>query len=967
MPRNTNPRRPRAQKAAASVEAIQHQDTRTNIPTEQLKDFLPDEPAKQFRYPRDPSLDPQLVWKGKDELDGEDLTGWLRPIFIQEKIHPRALIEDLRKQSQERSGGGDQLNFFADFNGLSNFEEKVEFYQHQQHWSNRMILGDSLMVMASLAEKEGLRGRVQTIYLDPPYGIKFGSNWQVSTRKRDVRDGRADGLTRQPEQVRAFRDTWQQGIHSYLTYLRDRFTVARDLLTESGSIFVQIGDENVHLVRNVLDEVFGSENFCSFIIFRKTTTQAGDLLPDTNDYVLWYAKVRDRVKSRDLFQEREGANWVNYDFVREPDGAHRRMSREESRGETRLTPGALVYRRSPMTSASRSESTSAPLEFQSQTFFPGGGGWKTNVRGFRRLVQSERIESYGRTLAYRRYVTDFPYFPFSNTWMDTASGGYGDDKVYVVQTNAKVIARCLLMTTDPGDLVLDPTCGSGTTAYVAEQWGRRWITIDTSRVALALARTRLMSAQYRYYLLADSEAGRSAQNEVLGEGMVNFSAPTTNDVRQGFVYKRVPHIQLRDIANNDEIDGIWERWQARLEPLRATLNKALGESWEEWQIPREAGEGWTASAVATHRDWWEARCARQREIDESIARHSESEVLYDQPYEDSKRVRVAGPFTVESLSPHRVLDPEEQEEPAAEREAKADPAQPGWEALVIEHLRSAGIQNTKRGERLKFVRLERHANPWLHAVGEWEQDGVPRRIAVSIGSEYGTVGSDWVKEAAKEALKGAGFDLLAVCAIAFDGNAAGAASEFQPSPPAPLPRRGRGEVEREGERSGFAIAEAERQYGRLPVVLVRVNPDLAMGDDLLKKTGAGNLFTVFGEPDIKIKHEKGGMLTAAISGLDIYDPTTGEVRSSKGTDDIACWFIDTEYDGESFFVRHAYFTGADEPYERLQRALRAEVDEEAWASLYRSESRPFPIPASGRIAVKVINHYGDEVLKVYEV
>jgi adenine-specific DNA-methyltransferase len=491
---------------------------------------------------------------------------------------------------------------------------------------------------------------------------------------------------------------------------------------------------------------------------------------------------------------------------------------------------------------------------------------------------------------------------------------------------------------------------------VAEQWGRRWITVDTSRVALTLARTRLMSARYPYYLLADSEEGRARQAELLGEGAIDHSAPPSSDVRQGFVYRRVPHVQLRDIANNEEIDAIWERWQERLEPLRSALNDALGESWEEWEVPREAGKGWPAAALAAHSEWWECRRERQREIDESIARNSESEVLYDQPEPDNKKVRVAGPFTVESLSPHRVLDPA-QELPAAERDAQDDPEQPGWESLVIDQLKSAGIQNTKRAERLRFTRLERHADAWLHAEGEFEQDGETKTIALSIGPQWGTVGSDWVREAAKEAMRGRGFDVLAICALAFDGNASEAAEEFEP------------ELKADGD-GAFAIAEEERQYGRLPVLLVRVNPDLAMGDELLKKTGSGNLFMVFGEPDINIDRVEGEdgtpQLVVRIHGVDVYDPTTGVVRSSS-TDDIACWFIDTAYDEESFFVRHAYFTGADEPYQRLQRALRAEIDEEAWESLYRTESRPFPVPESGKVAVKVINHYGDEVLKVYEV
>ena len=334
----------------------------------------------------------------------------------------------------------------------------------------------------------------------------------------------------------------------------------------------------------------------------------------------------------------------------------------------------------------------------------------------------------------------------------------------------------------------------------------------------------------------------------------------------------------------------------------------------------------------------------------AIARTAGTQTLYDQPYEDSKIVRVTGPFTVESLSPHRVLSPE-QERPASEEEAKAEAGPGQFETMIIENLRKAGVENRVKKERLKFDRLEPFAGQWIQAEGEYtESDGTTRRVAVSLGPEHGTVGKEHVKEAAKEALKGAGFDLLIVCGFAFDAYASEAAKEFGPAPT--------------GDE--FAVAEQAQEYGKLLVLLARMNPDLAMGDELLKKTGAGNLFMVFGEPDLDVRKQKDGKLVVEIRGVDVYDPTTGEIRSDS-TDDIACWFIDTDYNGESFFVRHAYFTGADEPYEKLQRALRAEIDEAAWADLYSTTSRPFDPPDTGKIAVKVINHYGDEVLKVYGV
>ena len=526
------------------------------------------------------------------------------------------------------------------------------------------------------------------------------------------------------------------------------------------------------------------------------------------------------------------------------------------------------------------------------------------------------------------------------------------------------------MTTDPGDLVLDPTCGSGTTAYVAEHWGRRWITIDTSRVSIALARTRLMAGRYPYYLLADSAEGRKKEIE-LGRGdfakrpdegsrlwgeekqstEVDTTAVTTGDIKRGFVYERVPHVTLKSIANNEEIDEIHARYQEQLEPLRAEINKLTKKKWEEWEVPRSddvvpTSVGDKERLKSLLQKYWELRRARQKEIDASIARRADTEFLYDKPYQDNKRVRVSGPFTVESLSPHRVLTVDD---PSTSFREDALNTQ-DFTQMILENLKASGVQNTIKNQRLKFDRLEPFAGTWIHAVADYaEKDGTPRRAAISIGPELGTVSPEQVKEAAKEAVRGVGFDLLIVCGFAFDPH----------------------------------VSEEAKRYGNLTVLPTRMNPDLAMGDELLKKTGAGNLFMVFGEPDLEIKRSDdlphGGASQSrpgedndlsryyvVLKGLDVYDPTTGEIRSNS-TDDIACWFIDTDYNGESFIVRHAYFTGADNPYDKLKRALRAEIDEAAWSALYSTQSYPFEKPSSGKIAVKVINHYGDEVLKVYEV
>jgi adenine-specific DNA-methyltransferase len=964
----TKPKPDAKPKRRVPIETIRHRkDKRVNIPTRELRDFMADDEAKLktkafegLLYARDPSLDPQLVWKGKDEQDRVPLELPVVPIYIQEKIHPQAIVEAVRAYSAKDEPAA-LPTLFADFNGIK-FEEMVDFYHHAQNWSNRMILGDSLLVMTSLAEKEGLKGKVQTIYIDPPYGIKFGSNWQVSTRKRDVKDGKVEDLTRQPEQIRAFRDTWELGIHSYLSYLRDRLVVARELLTESGSVFVQIGDENVHLVRCLMDEILGSDNFVSLVTFKKTSSGTGDFLPGSADYLLWFAKAIERLKFRSLFFDKilGGAGATGYTRVRLPAGDIRSLTSEEIGDEAQIPAGARVFAADNLTSQSigreKGEGAASwfPVTIFGREHRPSiKVRWKTNETGMTRLIVADRVLVSGQdNLAYCRYLDDFAAAPISNVWTDTlGQNQFAGEKAYVVQTANRVVERCLLMTTDPGDLVLDPTCGSGTTAYVAEQWGRRWITVDTSRVALALARTRLMAARFPFYLLADTPEGIRKEAEVAGVLPPAIPPRTEGDVKKGFVYRRVPHVTLKSIANNEEIDTIWEKSRKEMEPLRTRLNAGAKSSWEEWQIPREADSAWSADAKAAHASWWKLKRERQKEIDASIAKRAAPETLFDQPYEDPKRVRVTGPFTVESLSPHRVLDAEA-ELPASERAGRSMPGAADFTTMILDNLRKAGVQNTRRAERLVFERLDPWPGAWIQAAGEFkDKGGATRRVAVSIGPEHGTVGQDQVKEAAKEAIQGSGFDFLIVTGFAFDAAAGETAAEFMPKDTGDPQRR-------------YAVAYSTKQYGKLPVLLARANPDLTMGDEVLKKTGAGNLFTVFGEPDLRIEKTKDGRVEVEVLGVDVYDPTTGAIRSDT-VDHIACWFIDTDYNGESFFVRHAYFTGAEEPYDKLKRALRAEVDEGAWSALYRTKSLPFDPPATGKIAVKVINHYGDEVLKVY--
>jgi adenine-specific DNA-methyltransferase len=570
-----------------SVEALRHKDKRRNIPTAELEPVMDEKDKTPIRLAyerRNRDLDPQLVWRGKDEQDWSDLIVQSSPLYIQEKVHPKVLIDDLLRQSRERreQETPPMPDLFADFNGLPDKEALTEFYRHDANWSNRMILGDSLSVMASLAEREGLRGKVQCIYIDPPYGIRFNSNFQWSTTSRDVKDGNKDHITREPEQVKAFRDTWRDGIHSYLTYLRDRLTVARDLLADSGSTFVQIGDENVHRVRALMDEVFGEENLIAQVSIEKTSSQTQDYLPPVTDYLLWFAKSRPALKYRAIWKEKSAdqAGFTEYSRVELPSLLRRRLSADELRDPATLGPEARIYRQDNLTSQSmgreKGEGAASwfPVSVDRSEFRPSiQNRWKTNEQGMGRLVKARRVEPRGNSLSYVRFINDFGVIPVNNIWRDVKFSSRSEDKSYIVQTAARMVERCVLMTTDPGDLVLDPTCGSGTTPYVAEQSGRRWITIDTSRVASALARARIMGARYPYYLLADSPEGQRKEGEVTRTPPK--VTPTRGDIRQGFVYERVPHITLKSIANNAEIDVIWEKWQETLERLRARLNAAL--------------------------------------------------------------------------------------------------------------------------------------------------------------------------------------------------------------------------------------------------------------------------------------------------------------------------------------------------------------------------------------------------------
>lgn len=958
-------------KAGLQVETLKHPDeTRKNIPTAEFQSVVqrehqkqvhvtygraaPEGPLQDERNSRNHDLDPQLVWRGKDQKDWSDLVVNAPPLYIQEKVHPKVLIDDLKRQSEkakselatEQSGFTADLfaDMASDFNGLADGDAKTEFYAHDQHWSNRMILGDSLQVMASLAEREGLRGKVQCIYFDPPYGIKFNSNFQWSTTTTSVTDGKTEHITREPEMVKAFRDTWRDGIHSYLSYVRDRLTVARDLLTETGSIFVQIGDENVHRVRALMDEVFGDENCVSQITFTKTEGLSDKSFSNVADSILWYAKKK-RVgsslnfKYRDLKKPKvpgkEGA--TGYVLIENLEKNFWRTATPDELDKGSL-PGYRFFDDQPLVSQDESEGDQ-PFIFQGESYMPPRGRhWTTgsDISKLERLTKANRIIQRGNRVEWKRYIDEVAGTPLNNVWLGMGDRGFtGDQKRYVVETAPEVIKRCILMVTDPGDLVLDPTCGSGTTAFAAEQWGRRWITIDTSRVALALARSRIMGSRFPFYLLSDSDEGVKKEQELTGK--IVAPKPTFNNIRQGFVYERVPHITLGTIANNVEIDVIYHKYKPSLDSLRSKLNDSLNTKWNEWDVPIKVESDWSDAAAKLHSEWWQLKNSCQQEIDTSIFAKADFEYLYDRPYEDKKKVRVSGPFTVESLLPHRVLGVDEDDnliDPSSQIDGGSN--ERNFVQIILETLRTAGVQQAHKTDKINFSSFSPWPGEYVCAEGRYMEGanadgdgGIERRAGIFIGPEFGTVSRPDLVSAAREA-GDAGFDVLISCAFNYDAHS----SEFS-------------------------------KLGRIPVLKARMNADLHMASDF-KNTGKGNLFVIFGEPDIDVIDCESDQIKVKVNGVDVFHPNTGEVRSD-GAEGIACWFIDTDYNEESFFVRHAYFLGTNDPYKSLKATLKAEINLDAWESLNSDISRAFPKPKSGRIAVKVINHLGDEVMKVFKV
>jgi adenine-specific DNA-methyltransferase len=857
------------------IRTTTHQDSRAHIPSHEEAGYEQSNPTVQARQRTDLPLnpvttrgqDPELYWLGKYGPDDrqERLTIDIRSLYRHEHIVPENLIKGLYRAAAPASGQLSLNDLFGNALERDELSKTSEYYQHPPDgWTNRLIQGDSELVMSSLLEREGMAGTVQCVYFDPPYGIKYGSNWQIRLNNRDVKDGKDEALSGEPEQIKAFRDTWELGIHSYLTYLRERLMLAKELMTESGSCFVQISDENVHLVRSLMDEVFGSENFVSLINFTKTSSATNTLLASTSDYLVWYAKNVNHVKYNQLYNEKifggEGAS--AYSKVLLPDGRKRSLTKEEKGDLSLLPKGSKIYRLGDLTS--QRPPGDFPIEFEGKSYRPKRGYWKTGQKGMGNLIKFNRLESTNGGLYYVRFLEDFPVFQITNSWTDTTVAGFASDKNYVVETSTKVIQRCVLMTTDPGDLVLDPTCGSGTSAYVAEQWGRRWITIDTSRIALNIAKTRLTTAVFPAYKRV-SEA----------------------DIRQGFIYKKVPHITLKSLANDEPAD---------------------------------------------------------------------EETLYDQPEVDKTKIRVAGPFTVETL---QGLDPVA---PAAANDATAvTDKEDRFEERIYEHLRSAGIRNGDATERAVFRRVESiPSEGYLHAEGFYEAQGGERKAYIHLGPKFGAVSRQALNGAIKECRQRGDADWLVILGFQFETDVQG------------------------GQQS--------TNLGQFRVDIVRMHDDL-MQEGLVKNDKKAASFVTIGEPDIALldaqghdiaKPQLGQEVHVEVRGMDLYDPIRDEVKA-RNIHDIAYWMVDDDYDGSNFVVKQIFFCGGDKDEfakwrkgiddlaklstkKRAEHTLRIELDEEAFDELYGHRSRPITITQKGQqIAVRVISQFGEESTQVVKI
>jgi adenine-specific DNA-methyltransferase len=849
---------------------------------------------------------PFLAWTGKAERTSFEVD--TVSLHVHEKIDPARVVLTLR--SEEAKAGPVQGDLFDHAFKQESLREAVDFYKHERGWANRLVAGDSLLVMNSLLRKEGMAGQVQMFYFDPPYGIKYGSNFQPFVNKRDVKDRTDSDLTQEPEMIKAFRDTWELGIHSYLTYLRDRLLLARELLSESGSVFVQISDENVHLVRNLMDEIFGVENFCGQIAFKCTDPLGQKGIARVYDHLCWYGKSAEKAKFRMLYRTRDAAGDYEYRFksnVSHP-GGYEVLPRSELDG---LKNYEGIFRRRNMTSSGFTPSCTFDLEFNGEIFPPAGRkSWSTNREGVQRLIKANRIFKLGKDPYYKQFQNDFPLSQFENCWTDKPAAA---GKTYVVETAEKFIERCLLMTTDSGDLVMDITCGSGTTAFVAEKWGRRWITCDTSRVALTLAKQRLMTASFDYYALKYPNEG----------------------VRSGFIYETVPHITLKAIANNPEIDEI----HARLHPgILAALEKlktaAKQPKLQEWDVPFAFPEDWPEAARAPFDAFHKARQTMQAQMDASIAAHADREILYDRPQVDKNKVRVTGPFTVEATPFPTVQSLDEAHQPPDATTAVARSGATSRQHQWRDELVKTGIRG-KGGQKVQFADLEPvPGTRYLHAIGS-TVEGQP--AAISFGPEHAPLEQRQVALALEEANKLVPKPKFVVFAsFAFDSEAAKDIDETN--------------------WPGVTLLKAQ------------MNPDL-LTEDLKKGRASNESFWLMGQPDVVVRPIRSGddkgKWEVEVNGFDYFNTKTGDLESG-GAGNIAMWLLDPDYDGRAVFPQQIFFpmAGEKEGWSRLSKELRAQLDEEKLEAFRGTQSLPFEPGKHRRVAVKVIDDRGIESLKV---
>lgn len=898
-------------KKNSKVRDYRHDEKRKNNPPIGMVSYEPKvAEAKTRHYAYDPHLSPQLVWAGKPGLKSievEDASGIdvdSVALHVHERVSTKAIINAVKREDK-------QMALFAD--PELPLHEAVQFYLHDVDWANRLILGDSLLVANSLIDREMMGGKVQMIYMDPPYGVKYASNFQARIDRRDVKDS-DDHLTREPEMIKAYRDTWKLGIHSYLTYMRDRLRVCRELLTDSGSIFVQISDENMHFLRNLMDDIFGVLNFVAIIPFRKTGGFSATKIDTVVDFLLWYAKNADAVYVNNLFKKKSEETITNqYKIIEKPNGEIEKLKSGHLRGDVPIPDGKRLMDDN-LLSQGATKSGSIEVEYAGRKYYPSAGyHWKTTYEGMKRLAIANRLLQVGNWLKYKRYIDDFPVTPYNNVWLDTVPSTFSDTKVYVVQTATKVIERCMLMTTDPGDLVFDPTSGSGTTAYVAEQWGRRWITCDTSRVAITLARQRLLTATFPYY-------------KINAEG--NGQNPS-----YGFKYKTVPHITLKSIAQNTRIDEVAEKYNPKIKDALKNLNKSAGTDFKEWEVPFELGAKWKTNAKKQFEEFHKLKREKQTAIDKIIAEDAPQETLYDQPEIDRKIARVSGPFTVEAIPPP-VFEIEtpiggEPETIAAGETPEMPSIEENHIPTLISLLQQDGV-TFPDNKKLVFDVLTGRTGSVLHAEGEAEN----KKYALSFGPLYGPVSVMQVEDGLRDAYMG-GYDAVIFCGFAFDPEAQ-AAITANPHP-------------------------------KVKVHASHIRPDVilkdAEGGELLKTTASSQLFTVFGEPDIEVI-KKEGEYSIKLNGVDVYDPISGVVNS-ENADRVAAWFVDTDYDKRTFCIVQAFFPNKDD-WKKLERALKGIMDETRFDMLTGQISLPFKAGKHKRAAVKVVDQRGNEVMKVVD-